>query len=59
MCTLSGKEGLLHLESSGIASVVEFSSRLASDQNRLSIEFQEISDVIREANTMQKRMGMS
>ncbi|MBD3207312.1 AAA family ATPase [Candidatus Bathyarchaeota archaeon] len=57
MCTLSGKEGLLHLESSGIASVVEFSSRLASDQNRLSTEFQEISDVIREANYYAKKDG--
>jgi lon-related putative ATP-dependent protease len=50
MCTLSRKEDLLHLDKGGVASVVEFSSRLASDQNKLSTEFQEVSDVIREAN---------
>lgn len=50
MCTLSNKEELLHLDASGIASVVEFSSRLASNQKKLSTEFQEVSDIIREAN---------
>ena len=50
MCTLSNKEGLKHLESTGIASIVEYSSRLAADQEKLSTQFAEISDIIREAN---------
>jgi lon-related putative ATP-dependent protease len=50
MCTLSNKEALKHLDSSGIASVVEYSSRLAADQEKLSTRFAEISDIIREAN---------
>jgi lon-related putative ATP-dependent protease len=57
MCTLSRKEDLLHLDASGIASVVEFSSRLASDQNKLSTEFQEVSDIIRESNYYAKQEG--
>ena len=50
MCTLSNKEGLKHLDSTGIASVVEYSSRLAADQEKLSTQFAEVSDIIREAN---------
>jgi lon-related putative ATP-dependent protease len=50
MCTLCNKEGLKHLDSTGIASIVEFSSRLAADQDKLSTQFTEISDIIREAN---------
>ncbi len=50
MCTLCIKEGLKHLESTGIAEVVEHSSRLAADQEKLSTQFSEISDIIREAN---------
>ena len=50
MCTLVNKEGLKHLDSSGIGSIVEYSSRLASDQEKLSTQFTEISDIIREAN---------
>jgi lon-related putative ATP-dependent protease len=50
MCTLANKEGLKHLEQTGIAAVVEYSSRLASDQNKLSTQFARVSDIIREAN---------
>jgi lon-related putative ATP-dependent protease len=57
MCTLIRKEELLHLDASGIASIVEFSSRLASDQNKLSTEFQEVSDIIRESNYYAKQEG--
>ncbi len=57
MCTLSKKEDLLHLDAGGITSVVEFSSRLASDQNKLSTEFQEVSDIIRESNYYAKQEG--
>jgi lon-related putative ATP-dependent protease len=50
ICTLSNKENLKHLDGTGIASVVEYSSRLASDQEKLSTQFAEVSDIIREAN---------
>jgi lon-related putative ATP-dependent protease len=50
VCTLCVKEGLRHLESSAIAKVVEYGSRLAEDQRKLSTRFAEIADIIREAN---------
>ncbi|MBC8462938.1 AAA family ATPase, partial [Candidatus Bathyarchaeota archaeon] len=50
MCTLVIKEGLKHLDSEGIASIVEYSSRLAADQDKLSTQFARVSDLIREAN---------
>jgi lon-related putative ATP-dependent protease len=50
MCALCNKEDLKHLDSSGIAAVVEYSSRLASDREKLSTQFAEVSDIIREAN---------
>lgn len=50
VCTLCGKEELRHLESSAIAKVVEYGSRLAEDQTKLSTRFAEVSDLIREAN---------
>jgi len=50
MCTLCNKENLKHLDLMGIAAVVEYSSRLASDQEKLSTQFAEVSDIIREAN---------
>ena len=57
MCTLCNKEGLKHLDSSGIAAVVEYSSRLASDQMKLSTQFAEVSDIIREANHYAQESG--
>jgi lon-related putative ATP-dependent protease len=50
MCTLVNKENLVHLDQSGIAAVVEYSSRLAADQKKLSTQFAEVSDIIREAS---------
>jgi lon-related putative ATP-dependent protease len=50
ICTLCHKEGLKHLDSTGISNIVEYSSRLASDQEKLSTQLNEISDIIREAN---------
>lgn len=57
MCTLCTKEGLKHLDSSGIAAIVEYSSRLAADQEKLSTQFADISDIIREANYYASREG--
>jgi lon-related putative ATP-dependent protease len=50
VCTLCQKENLKHLDSSGLAKLVEHSSRLAEDQQKLSTRFAEIADIIREAN---------
>ncbi len=50
VCALCEKEKLKHLDGSGLAKVVEHSSRLADDQQKLSTRFAEVADVIREAN---------
>jgi lon-related putative ATP-dependent protease len=50
VCTLCQKENLKHLDSSGLAKLIEHSSRLAEDQQKLSIRFAEVADTIREAN---------
>ena len=50
ICTLCNKDNLKHLDNTGIASIVEYSSRLAADQEKLSTQFTEVSDIIREAN---------
>ena len=50
ICTLCQKENLKHLDGSGLAKLVEHSSRLAEDQQKLSTGFAEIADVVREAN---------
>ncbi|MGA9351834.1 MAG: ATP-binding protein [Anaerolineae bacterium] len=49
VCTLCGEEGLKHLDASALAKVIEHSSRLAEDQEKLTARFGEISDIIREA----------
>jgi predicted ATP-dependent protease len=38
------------MDSEGIAAVIEYSSRLAADQTKLSTQFASVSDIIREAN---------
>jgi len=50
VCTLCQKESLKHLDGSGLAKLIEHSSRLAEDQQKLSTRFAEVADVIREAN---------
>ena len=50
VCALCEKEKLKHLDGSGLAKVVEHSSRLAADQQKLSTRFSEVADIIREAN---------
>jgi lon-related putative ATP-dependent protease len=37
ICTLCNKENLCHIDSEGIAAVIEYSSRLAADKTKLSI----------------------
>ena len=48
--TLCEKESMNHLEAAAIAKVVEYGSRLAEDQTKLSTKFPEIADLVREAN---------
>ncbi|MGO8807284.1 MAG: Lon protease family protein [Candidatus Bathyarchaeia archaeon] len=50
VCTLCEKENLKHLDGTGVAKLVEFSSRIADDQYKLSTQFSYVADVIREAN---------
>jgi len=50
VCTLCKKENLKHLDGSGLAKLVEYSSRLAEDQQKLSTRFAEVADIVREAN---------
>jgi lon-related putative ATP-dependent protease len=49
MCTLCNKDNLKHLDTTGIAAVIEYSSRLAEDQEKLSTWFSQVSDIIKEA----------
>ena len=50
VCSLCEKENLKHLDGTGVAKLVEYSSRVADDQYRLSIQFAHIADIIREAS---------
>lgn len=44
------KEGLLHFDASGVAALLEHAARLVEDQERLSTQFMELSDLLREAS---------
>lgn len=50
MCNLVREEELRHLDRNAIARVIEYGSRLASDQQKLSTQFAVVADLIREAN---------
>lgn len=50
ICTLCEKFKLKHLDNGAVAKIVEFGSRLAEDQNKLSTRFSSVADLIREAN---------
>jgi len=50
VCTLCCEENLKHLDASALAKLIEHSSRLAEDQEKLSARFGEISDIVREAS---------
>ncbi len=57
ICGLVQKEGLLHLDPTALAAVVEQSSRIADDQGKLSTEFAQIADMIREASFYAREEG--
>lgn len=48
--SLCEREGLNHLEAAALAKIIEYGSRLAEDQTKLSTKFPEIADLVREAN---------
>jgi lon-related putative ATP-dependent protease len=50
ICTISEKFRLKHLDKSAVARVIEYGSRLADDQAKLSTRFSLVADVIREAS---------
>ncbi|MGZ4850479.1 MAG: Lon protease family protein, partial [Candidatus Bathyarchaeia archaeon] len=50
VCTLCEKEGLKHLNGTGVAKIVEYSSRIVEDRYKLSLQFAHIADIVREAN---------
>ena len=50
ICTLCRKFNLKHLDGTAVAKVIEYGSRLAEDQKKLSTLFAGVSDIIREAS---------
>ena len=52
--SFSEKEGMLPLDREAMAKVVEYSSRLADDKDKLSTKFNEIGEIIAEASTWAK-----
>jgi lon-related putative ATP-dependent protease len=50
-------ENLLPFDRTGVAGLVEFSARLVEDQERLSSQFMEIADLIREASYWAGKVG--
>ncbi|MBP1929509.1 lon-related putative ATP-dependent protease [Methanolinea mesophila] len=50
ICTMCRNENLKHLDATGIARVVEYGSRLAEDQEKLTTRFARIADIVREAS---------
>ncbi|HON81952.1 MAG TPA: ATP-binding protein [Methanoregulaceae archaeon] len=49
ICTLCRESNLKHLDSPAVAQIIEYGSRLANDQQKLSTRFSLVSDIIREA----------
>lgn len=52
------KEGLRHFSAEAVAKVVDYASRLASHQGRMSTQFNRISEVVIEANYWATRDGL-
>ncbi|HMA04591.1 MAG TPA: AAA family ATPase [Methanomicrobiales archaeon] len=50
ICTLVRKFNLKHLDGTAVAKIIEYGSRLAEDQKKLSTLFASVSDIIREAS---------
>jgi lon-related putative ATP-dependent protease len=50
ICGLCEEYNLRHLDSSAVARVIEYGSRLAEDQTKLTTRFSNVADIIREAS---------
>jgi lon-related putative ATP-dependent protease len=50
ICKICNEEKLRHCDRSGIAAIMEYGSRLAADQEKLSLEFGKIANLLREAD---------
>jgi lon-related putative ATP-dependent protease len=59
ICRLCEKENLKHLTSGALAKIIEHSSRLAGNQEKLSTLFADIADIIREAGFWAGEAGAS
>ena len=59
IATLIRKEGLNHFDASAVAAIVNHSSRLISDQKKLSTHIRAIADLIQEANYWGSERGGS
>jgi len=57
VCMLCRREDLRPLDAGAVAKVVEYGSRTAEDQQKLTTRFSEVADVIREANFWAQREG--
>ncbi|WP_041274529.1 Lon protease family protein [Desulforamulus reducens] len=51
------KEGLLHFDKSGLSEIIEYGSRLAANQNKLSTQFNEVVEIILEASAWAQTNG--
>jgi len=51
------KEGLLPFDTSAVAAILEYSSRMVEDQEKFSTQFMEIADLIREADYWARKGG--
>ena len=59
ICRMCREENLKHLRSDALAKIMEHSSRLAGDQEKLSTLFADIADIIREAHFWSDEAGAS
>jgi lon-related putative ATP-dependent protease len=50
LCTFCNKEKLKHLDAGAVAKLLEYASRLAEDQEKLSTHFGALADIVREAH---------
>jgi lon-related putative ATP-dependent protease len=57
VCILCNQEGLLHLDRSGMGALIEYSSRIADEKDKLSAHFSDIADAVREASYYAKTEG--
>ena len=57
VASTSKKEGTLPFDRTGVAKIVEYGSRLAGHQKKLSSQFSEVTDLIRESSYWAKQAG--